>query len=422
MLKFVQLIIPSNAMNDGARIHCPNCAESIDVSEVLYHQLQTELKLKYEQQYADQKKELQSSKQKLEQQKASFEQQLKEQVEKSVKHEQQLMEQQLKKKFQQESQLRINNLEKELAEKSDVVKEFHQLKAEYERQKRTHLELKDKLEAELEHKLSQAVSVERERLRKQEADKAQLKLAEKDQVIEQLRQQAAEAQRKAEQGSMQIQGEVQELAIENWLRKNFPLDTIEEIKKGARGADCIQIVNTHNRDNVGSIYYESKRTKAFQPGWIEKLKLDMQQRQINVGVLVTETLPKEIDRIGQLEGIWICRFNDLEGLVSVLRESLIQISRALITQQNKGDKMNLLYDYLTGPEFRMQIESMVDGFVQMKDDLEREKRSIQGLWKKREKQIDKVLVNANQFYSSIRGIAGNAVPKVTQFELPEDDI
>ena len=332
------------------------------------------------------------------------------------------MEQQLKKKFQQESQLRINNLEKELAEKSDVVKEFHQLKAEYERQKRTHLELKDKLEAELEHKLSQAVSVERERLRKQEADKAQLKLAEKDQVIEQLRQQAAEAQRKAEQGSMQIQGEVQELAIENWLRKNFPLDTIEEIKKGARGADCIQIVNTHNRDNVGSIYYESKRTKAFQPGWIEKLKLDMQQRQINVGVLVTETLPKEIDRIGQLEGIWICRFNDLEGLVSVLRESLIQISRALITQQNKGDKMNLLYDYLTGPEFRMQIESMVDGFVQMKDDLEREKRSIQGLWKKREKQIDKVLVNANQFYSSIRGIAGNAVPKVTQFELPEDDI
>ena len=409
-------------MNDSARIRCPNCAESIDVSEVLYHQLQTELKLKYEQQYADQKKELQCSTEELEKQKASFEQQLKEQVEKKVKHKQQIMEQQLKQKFQQESQLRINNLEKELAQKSDVVKEFHQLKAEYERQKRTHLELKDKLEAELEQKLSQAVSVERERLRKQEADKAQLKLAEKDQVIEQLRQQAAEAQRKAEQGSMQIQGEVQELAIENWLRKNFPLDTIEEIKKGARGADCIQIINTHNRDNVGSIYYESKRTKAFQPGWIEKLKLDMQQRQINVGVLVTETLPKEIDRIGQLEGVWICRFNDLEGLVSVLRESLIQISRALITQQNKGDKMNLLYNYLTGPEFRMQIESMVDGFVQMKDDLEREKRSIQGLWKKREKQIDKVLVNANQFYSSIRGIAGNAIPKVTQFELPEDDI
>ncbi len=408
-------------MNDSARIKCPNCAQSIDVSEVLYQQLQTELKLKYEQQYADQKKQLQSSRDELDQQRASFEQQLEQRVEQSVRHKQQQIEQQLKQKFQQESQLRISNLEKELAEKSDAVKEFHQLKAEHERQKRTHLELKDKLEAELEQKLSQAMVSERERLSKEEADKTQLKLAEKDQVIEQLRQQAAEAQRKAEQGSMQIQGEVQELAIENWLRQNFPIDTVEEIKKGTRGADCIQIINTHNRENVGSIYYESKRTKVFQPAWIGKLKLDMQQRQVNVGVLVTEALPKEIDRIGQLEGIWVCRFNDLEGLVSVLRESLIQISRALITQQNKGDKMNLLYNYLTGAEFRIQIESMVDGFVQMKDDLEREKRSMQGLWKKREKQIDKVLMNANQFYSSIRGIAGNAIPKVTQFELPEDD-
>ena len=408
-------------MNDSARIRCPNCAQSIDVSEVLYQQLQLELKQKYEQEYSSQKESLKASQQLLEQQKAKLESQVSQQVEKKLKQEQVLLEKKLKQKLDEENQLRINTLEKELADKSDTVKQFHQLKAEHERQKRDYLEQKHKLEAELEQKLSKTIASERERLREEESNKAQLKLAEKDQVIEQLRQQAQEAQRKAEQGSMQIQGEVQELAIENWLKQQFPLDSIEEIKKGARGADCVQIINTYNRNNIGTIYYESKRTKAFQVTWVEKLKQDMQSRQADVGVLVTETLPKEINRIGQIDGVWVCRFNDLEGLVSVLRESLIQISRVLATQQNKGDKMSLLYNYLTGSEFRMQIEAMVEGFVQMKDDLEREKRSMQGIWKKREKQIDKVLFNANNFYSSIRGIAGNAVPRVSQFELPDEN-
>ena len=408
-------------MSESARIRCPNCAESIDVSEVLYQQLQSELNQKYEQQYSSQKKDLEESHRKLEVQKAEIELQVSEQVEQKLKQEQVALEQKIKEKVDEDNQLRFISLEKELADKSDTVKQFHQLKAEHERQKRDYLEQRHKLEAELEQKLSKTINSERERLREEETNKAQLKLAEKDQVIEQLRQQAQEAQRKAEQGSMQIQGEVQEVAIENWLKQNYPLDLIEEVKKGARGADCLQIINTYNRNNVGTIYYESKRTKAFQIGWVEKLKQDMQSRQIDIGVLVTETLPKDIKRIGQIDGIWICKFNDLEGLVSVLRESLIQISRALITQQNKGDKMSLLYGYLTGPEFRMQIEAMVEGFVQMKDDLEREKRSMQGMWKKREKQIDKVLFNANNFYSSIRGIAGNAVPRVSQFELPDVD-
>ncbi len=408
-------------MNDSAQILCPNCSQSIDVSEVLYQQMQSQLKAEYEQHYSSQKRDIEQTKKSIEQEKAKMELRIVEQVEQRLKQEQSKLEQKLKNQLNEENQLRINTLEKELAEKSGTVKQYHQLKAEFERQKRESAELKHKLEAELELKLNKTISAERERLREEESTKAQLKLAEKDQIIEQLRRQAEEAQRKAEQGSMQLQGEVQELAIESWLKEHYPLDTIEEIKKGARGADCIQTINTYNRNSVGSIYYESKRTKAFQVGWVEKLKRDMQNRQADIGVLVTETLPKQINRVGQIDGVWVCRFDDLEGLVSVLRESLIQITRALIAQQNKGDKMSLLYNYLTGSEFRLQIESMVEGFVQMKDDLEREKRSMQGLWKKREKQIDKVLFNANQFYSSIRGIAGNAIPKVSQFELPGDN-
>jgi len=409
-------------MTKSTRIHCPNCAQAIDVSEVLYEQLQSELSKDFEQKYSQQQKQLEETHRQLEEQEKQLQEAVNIKVTAQLKKHRQALELELRNKIEDENQLRMNSLEKELEDKSLQVKQFHQLQAEFERQKRSFEEQRLKIEADSEQKLNVQISAERQRLQKIESEKTQMKLAEKDQVIEQLRKQALLAQRKAEQGSMQTQGEVQELAIENWLADKFPLDTIEEIKKGARGGDCIQIVNTRNRSDVGRIYYESKRTKAFQPSWIEKLKLDMQNRQVNIGVLITESLPKEINRIGQIEGIWICRFQDVNSLVVVLRESLIQISRALMVHQNKGDKMNLLYSYLTGPEFRMQIESMVEGFVQMKADLERERRAMEGLWKKREKQIEKVLFNANQFYSSIRGIAGNAIPEVGYFELPDEDV
>ncbi|HDY75754.1 MAG TPA: DUF2130 domain-containing protein, partial [Candidatus Marinimicrobia bacterium] len=230
-----------------------------------------------------------------------------------------------------------------------------------------------------------------------------------------------EMKRKQEQGSMQMQGEVQELAIEEWLATQFPLDVIEEIKKGARGADCIQTVHTRNRQNCGTIYYESKRTKDFQPGWIEKFKNDIRDKGADIGVLVTEAMPSDMDRMGMREGIWICSYEEFKGLCVVLRESIIQLSNAVVSQENKGDKMTMLYDYLTSNEFRLQIEGIVEGFTQMKSDLETEKRSIMGHWKKREKQIEKVVLNTNFMYNSIKGIAGNAVQTVKALEIPDVD-
>ena len=217
---------------------------------------------------------------------------------------------------------------------------------------------------------------------------------------------------------MQLQGEVQELAIEEWLTEQFPQDTIEEIKKGQRGADCLQIVNNGAHQNCGSIYYESKRTKSFQPIWIGKFRDDIQEKNANIGVLVTEAMPKGMDRLGLKEGIWICSFDEFKGLCTVLRESVIQINNAVGAQENKGDKMNMLYDFLTSNEFRLQIEAIVEGFTQMKSDLEREKLSMQRMWKKREKQIEKVLLNTGNMYSSIEGIAGDTVQEVKLLELP----
>jgi hypothetical protein len=225
-------------------------------------------------------------------------------------------------------------------------------------------------------------------------------------------------QRKAEQGSMQLQGEVQELAIEEWLAAAWPLDTIEEIKKGARGGDCIQVINTRRATNCGKIYYESKRTKAFQPAWIEKFKADVREKGANIGVLVTEAMPTDMPQMGQRDGVWICTFADLPSLSAVLRDSLLTIHRALASQENRGDKMSLVYDFVTSDEFRMQVEAIVEGFSQMQDDLETEKRAMARIWKQREKQIEKVLLNTANMYGAIRGIAGSAIASVQRLELP----
>ena len=303
--------------------------------------------------------------------------------------------------------------------------EFNRAKSEIERLKREKNELKESIEVESERKYSEMLSAERENIRKNEEQKAQMKLFEKEKVIEQLKKDIKETQRRAEQGSMQLQGEVQELAIEEWLGAAFPLDTIEEVKKGARGADCVQIVNTRTRQNCGTIYYESKRTKGFQDGWMEKFKTDIRERGADIGVLVTESMPADMERMGLRDGIWVCSFEEFRGLCVVLRESVIRLSNAVATQENRGDKMGMIYDYLTGNEFRLQVEAIVEGFTQMQVDLEAEKRAMQGIWKKREKQIEKVLLNTNHMYSSVRGIAGSAVQPVQLLELSageEDDL
>ncbi|MNS63399.1 hypothetical protein D3C72_964900 [compost metagenome] len=308
-------------------------------------------------------------------------------------------------------------MEKELSEKSEKIRELNKMEGEIAKLQREKLEMKDAIQAEAEKQLNAQLALEREKIRKQEDDKNELKFKELQKQLEEQKKLTEEMKRKQEQGSMQLQGEVMELAIEEWLANNFPLDSIDEIKKGANGADCLQVVNTREHQNCGSIYYESKRTKAFQPSWIEKFKNDIRTKRANIGVLVTEVMPSGMDRMGMRDGIWICTYEEFKGLSAVLRQSLIQINQAVQAQENKGDKMSMLYDFLTSNEFRLQIEGIVEGFTQMQSDLDSEKRAMQRIWKQREKQIEKVVHNTLGMYGSIRGIAGNAVQSVKALEL-----
>ena len=410
------------------QINCPNCGTAIDVNDILAHQLEEQIKQKYQAQLSVQRDEFSKKQRDLLADKEAFEAKklrenelFQEKVDVKIKQEKALIEQKLKQQLVLEQQDQFQLLQKELNEKSEQIKELNLTKAEIEKLKREKSELKEAIEAESQLKLNQLILEEKEKIRKIEEDKNELRVKELLKQLEDQKKLTEEMKRKQEQGSMQLQGDVQELAIEEWLSAQFPLDTIDEIKKGARGGDCIQTVHTRQQQNCGTIYYESKRTKDFQPSWIEKFKADIREKSADIGVLVTDVLPSDMARMGLKDGIWICTFEEFKGLCTVLRETLIRLNTSLVSQENKGDKMHLLYDFLTSNTFRMQVEAIVEGFSQMKADLETEKRSMQRIWKQREKQIEKVIVNTIDMYGSVRGIAGNAVQAVRALELESDD-
>ena len=417
-------------------IKCPNCGTNIDVNEILYHQLEGELKqkniaeqkklkdeaLKKEKELQKQLQELATKEEAIREQREKFDEELKKATSMQLKVEKQKLQEQLKKELQEEQSESIALLKKELDEKSNQVKELNKTKSEIEKLKREKEEITSKVQAEAEIALTKRLQEEKQLIQKTADEQNELKFKQKEEQLKQLQEQLQIAQRKAEQGSMQLQGEVQELAIEEYLADKYPFDAIEEIKKGARGADCIQVVHTREVQNCGKIYYESKRTKDFQKSWVEKFKADMRDKGVDVGVLVTQVLPSGLDRMGLVEGVWICTFPEFKGLSSVLRESVIKLSLAKKGEENKTDKMSLLYSYLTSTEFSMQIEAIVEGFTQMQSDLDSEKRSMARIWKQREKQINKVLENTVGMYGSIKGIAGNAIGNVKALELPYSDI
>lgn len=402
-------------MANETKISCPKCGQEIDINNVIAHQIEEEIKQKFQLQFNEVEEKLRKDREEFEQKKKQENELFQERLKKEAK----AQEEKIKTKLAEEQSERINLIEKELKEKSEQVKELNRTKAEIEKIKREKEELKESLEAENAKKLNQQIAEEKEKIRKSVEEQNELKVKELQKQLEDQKKLTEEMKRKQEQGSMQLQGEVQELAIEEWLKSSFPLDTISEIKKGQRGADCVQTVNTYTAQNCGVIYYESKRTKDFQPAWIEKFRNDMREHNANIGVLVTEVLPKGFERLGMLEGIWVCTYEEFKGLCFVLRENMIQLSNAISSQENKGEKMVMLYDFLTSNEFRLQVEAIVEGFTQMQADLISEKRSIMGHWKKREKQIQKVLLNTNYMYNSIKGIGGTAIQSIKILELPE---
>jgi hypothetical protein len=421
-------------MSSNTTVTCPNCGTLIDIDAIFYQQVEEKFKAqqreerrKLQQEVEAARKEykehldaLRNKEKALEEERERFDEALRKATSEKLREERAQLMKTIREELAREQGEAMALMRKELEEKSRQLRELNAAKVEIERLKREKAEAADQAKLAAERELNARLEAEKKRLRQAIDEELELKLRAKDEQIEQMRRDIEAAKRKAEQGSMQVQGEALELSIETWLREQFPFDTVEEVKKGAFGADCIQTVHTRETPNCGVICYESKNTKAWSDAWIGKLKQDMLKAGADLGVLVSAVYPPGMRRMGFVDGIWVCSLEEFKGSAALLRESLIRIHQATQREENKADKMTLLYDYLTGNEFQMQLRAIVDGFVKMQEELEKEKRSLMASWKRRQKLIDGVLLNTTEMYGALQGIAGvGAIGHIEALELPE---
>jgi hypothetical protein len=267
-----------------------------------------------------------------------------------------------------------------------------------ERAKNLDLEAARKLDAER-HKIQEEAS-------KRADEEYGLKLAEKEKQIQDAKKANEELKRKLEQGSQQIQGEVLELQLEEMLRSAFPMDHIEPVPKGVNGADVIHKVLTRSGRLCGTIVWESKRTKAWSDGWLQKLKEDQRKLTAEIAVLVSEALPKDCDNFSNVGGIWVSNAQCVIGLAVALRMQLLHVASARAAAAGAKQKSEVLYEYVSSTEFRHRVESIVEAFVAMEAGLQEEKRATQRQWAKREKQIEQVILNTAGMYGELQALAG----------------
>lgn len=403
----------SKTQNMSTEIKCPNCNHTFPIEEVMAEEYKQDLREKMisftKQKDEEYQKKLEAFEQQRKQQEQAFEQKLAQ--EKAAL--QATVAENLRKTISADFESRLKLLDETNKENEEKLKLARHKELEFLKKEQ---EIKTR-EAEIELNIQRRLQEQREELvaqvRKQELEKNSLKETEHQLRVKELEKQlddqkklAEEMKRKAEQGSMQLQGEVQELILEELLRSTFPFDTIEEVGKGVRGADCVHNVRNQFGQDCGRIIYESKRTKDFSMEWIEKLKKDMRSMGIDVAVIVTQTYPKGMDCFGEKDGVWICSFDEVKAVAYILRDGIIKLFSATKSQENKGDKMHMLYDYLTSNEFSEQWKAIREGFMSMKLSIQRERDAMEKLWKAREKQLEKVLLNAAHIRGSIEGISG----------------
>jgi hypothetical protein len=311
----------------------------------------------------------------------------------------------------------FNDLKDQLAEMKGKLKDAQAAELQF-RKERRELETKQQ---ELELVVSRQLDTERETIRqtaKEEAvEENRLREADRDKLIADLRHQIDQLKRKSEQGSQQAQGEVLELMLEDLLRECFPQDCIEEVRVGAHGGDVLHGVYDATGEECGKILWESKRTKAWHDTWLPKLRDDQRAAKAQLAIIVTTEMPKGLSLFGCVDGVWITKRECLVGLAIALRSGLLEIARTRRSMQGQQTKMEFLYQYLVGPEFQQRVEGIIEAFATMKEDLDSERRSIHRIWAKREKQIDRALINTSGLYGDLASILGTSLPQIGCLEL-----
>jgi hypothetical protein len=369
-------------------IQCPHCHQEISVDEVLGHQLEEKIRLDLTAELKAKESELKAN---------------------------------AKNEALKESSAQISKYQEMLKAKNEKISQMSQAQLKlmedqekFEAEKRTFtLEMKKK---ELEITNQAKADAARE-----SNEKHQLELAEIKKQLDDARKMNADLDQKLKQGSQQTQGEVLELELEDLLKREFPMDEIIPVGKGIFGADVTQRVKDKYGENVGTIIWETKRSKAWTEGWIQKLKDDQRNQKAEIAILVSTILPKDIKTFSLREGVWVTDFTSAIGLAIALKIGLLNVSSVKLASVGKNEKMEILYNYLSGVEFKQKIEGIVESFTAMKIDLDREKRAMAKIWETRDKQINRVVDNTVKMYGDLTGLMGKALPKIDLLELPEGD-
>ncbi|QXV65146.1 DUF2130 domain-containing protein [Mucilaginibacter sp. 21P] len=409
----------------ATEVKCPSCGHGFPIEEVMAEEYKQQLRLKMQDYTRQKEEEFRKKEEQFSNQARQQQEQFEQRLAGEKKQLQQALEENLRKSISADFETQLTMLQNSVNASAEKLKESRQKELEYLQREQALKQKEEEMEVALHRKLQEQRADIAEQIRKQEAEKHnlkdteyQLKVKELEKQLEDQKRLADEMKRRAEQGSMQLQGEAQELILEEQLRNYFPFDMISEVGKGVRGADCVQTVRNQFGQECGRIIYESKRTTAFSNEWIEKLKKDMRAMGVDVAVIVTQCYPKGMDCFGERDGVWICSFDEVKAVSYILRDGVIKLANMAKAQENKGDKMHLLYDYLTSSEFSEQWKAIREGYMSMRLSIQKERDAMEKMWKAREKQLEKVLLNAAHIKGSIEGIAGN---DMIQLSLGDED-
>ncbi|HAT7074296.1 TPA: DUF2130 domain-containing protein [Legionella pneumophila] len=412
-------------------IICPSCKTEIKLTESLAAPLIESTKKQFEEKIRLKDKEINDKENairlkesELKEKQQKIDEQISKQVQEQLKIERTTISKEEARKAKIAFETELDKKSKNILDLQEILKSrdekltiAQKAEADFIKKQRELNDAKREMELTIEKRISEGVDQARSMARQEIEESLNLKIREKEQTISSMQKQIEDLKRKAEQGSQQLQGEAQELAIESLLQTKFPFDSIEPVPKGEFGGDVIQQVKNSTGQICGMILWESKRTKNWSDGWISKLKDDQRAAKAEIAVIVSQSLPQGIDTFELINGVWVTHPKAAFPVAMVLRQTLLEVSLARNSATGQQTKMEMVYDYLTGPRFRQRVEAIVDAFSSMQADLEKERKVIMKQWAKRSEQIERVTSATIGMYGDLQGIAGKSLQEIEGLEL-----
>ena len=413
-------------------ITCPNCKTEIKLTESLAAPLIESTRRQFEQQLAQKDSDIATREQavrdketQLVDAKNKLAEQVADQVEAQLKKDRTRIVEEETKKAKQAAANDLDQKTREVADLQAVLKsreeklaEAQNAQAELIKKQRELDDAKRELELTIEKRVQAGLAATRLQAKKEAEDEQKLKVMEKEQTITAMQKQIEELKRRAEQGSQQLQGEVQELELENLLRTKFPFDAIEPVPKGEFGGDVLHRVVGAGGQSGGTILWEFKRTKNWSDGWLVKLRDDQRTAKAEIAVIVSQVLPKGVETFEMVDNIWVTHPRAALPVAMILRQSLLELALARQSTEGQQTKTEMVYQYLTGPRFRQRVEAIVEAFSTMQEDLDKERKAIMRQWAKREEQIMRVMGATVGMYGDLQGIAGKSLQEIEGLSLP----